>query len=126
MLAQEHEPRFSSGEIHGDVGSVEPLWQILYDHGADVVLSGSEHMYERFAPQTPKGAADPVNGIRQFTVGTGGESHYQVGEIQPNSQVRESNTFGVLKMTLRPDGYDWQFVPVAGKTFTDSGSGSCH
>ena len=71
VLAQEHEPRFSSGEIHGNVGSVEPLWQILYDHGADVVLSGSEHMYERFAPQTPKGAADPANGIRQFTVGTG-------------------------------------------------------
>ncbi len=126
VLAQEHEPRFSSGEIHGNVGSVEPLWQILYDHGADVVLSGSEHMYERFAPQTPKGAADPANGIRQFTVGTGGESHYQVGTIKPNSQVRESNTFGVLKMTLRPDGYDWQFVPVAGKTFTDGGSGSCH
>jgi hypothetical protein len=125
-LAQLHEPRFSSGEVHGNVGSVEPLWEILYEHGADVVLSGSEHMYERFGPQTAEGQADAVNGIRQFTVGTGGESHYQVGDIQPNSQVRESNTFGVLKMTLRPTGYDWQFVPVAGKTFTDSGTGSCH
>ena len=121
-LAQLHEPRFSSGEIHGNVGSVEPLWEILYEHGADVVLSGSEHMYERFGPQTAEGQADATNGIRQFTVGTGGESHYQVGDIQPNSQVRESNTFGVLKMTLRPTGYDWQFVPVAGRTFTDSGS----
>ena len=74
------------------MGSVQPLWQILYEHGADVVLSGSEHMYERFGPQTPTGAADAANGIRQFTVGTGGESHYQVGDIQPNSQVRESNT----------------------------------
>ncbi len=125
-LAQLHEPRFSSGEIHGNVGSVQPLWQILYEHGADVVLSGSEHMYERFAPQTPTGQADATNGIRQFTVGTGGESHYQVGDILPNSQVRESNTFGVLKMTLRPTGYDFQFMPVAGKSFTDSGSGSCH
>jgi acid phosphatase type 7 len=125
-LVQLHEPRFSSGEIHGNVGSVQPLWQILYEHGADVVLSASEHMYERFAPQTPTGGADSVQGIRQFTVGTGGESHYQVGDIKPNSQVRESNTFGVLKMTLRPGAYDWQFVPVAGKTFTDSGSGSCH
>ena len=126
VLAQIHEPRFSSGEIHGSVGSVQPLWQILYEHGADVVLSGSEHMYERFAPQTATGSADPTNGIRQFTVGTGGESHYQVGDIQPNSQVRESNTFGVLKMTLRDGGYDWQFVPVAGRTFTDSGTGACH
>jgi hypothetical protein len=125
-LAQLHEPRFSSGEIHGEVGSVEPLWEILYEHGADVVLSGSEHMYERFAPQTPRGAADATRGIRQFTVGTGGESHYQVGDVLPNSQVRESNTFGVLKMTLRPTGYDWQFVPVAGKSFTDTGTGSCH
>jgi hypothetical protein len=124
-LAQLHEPRFSSGEIHGNVGSVEPLWEILYEHGADVVLSGSEHMYERFAPQDPDGDA-AANGIRQFTVGTGGESHYQVGDVQPNSQVRESNTFGVLRMTLRPTGYDWQFVPVPGRTFTDSGSGSCH
>jgi hypothetical protein len=105
---------------------VEPLWEILYEHGADVVLSGSEHMYERFAPQTPEGAADAAAGIRQFTVGTGGESHYQVGDILPNSQVRESNTFGVLKMTLRPTGYDWQFVPVGGRSFTDTGSGSCH
>jgi acid phosphatase type 7 len=125
-LAQLHEPRFSSGEIHGNVGSVQPLWQILYDHGADVVLSASEHMYERFGPQTPTGTANTAQGIRQFTVGTGGESHYQVGDIKPNSEVRESNTFGVLKMTLRPGAYDWQFVPVAGRTFTDSGTGSCH
>ena len=84
------------------------------------------HVRALRARRRPTGGADAANGIRQFTVGTGGESHYQVGDIQPNSQVRESNTFGVLKMTLRPTGYDWQFVPVAGKTFTDSGSGSCH
>ncbi|HEU0024710.1 MAG TPA: LamG-like jellyroll fold domain-containing protein, partial [Thermoleophilaceae bacterium] len=125
-LAQLHEPRFSSGEVHGNVGSVEPLWEILYEHGADVVLSGSEHMYERFGPQTPDGDADSAAGIRQFTVGTGGQSHYDVGDVQPNSQVRESDTFGVLRMTLRPDSYDWQFVPVAGESFTDAGSGSCH
>jgi hypothetical protein len=125
-LALLHEPRFSSGEVHGNNDSVKPLWQILYDHGVDVVLSGSEHLYERFSPQTPSGVSDPNRGIREFIVGTGGESHYQVGVIKANSQVRESNTFGVIKMTLRPGNYDWQFVPVAGKTFTDSGTGACH
>ena len=81
-LALLHEPRFSSGEIHGNNDSVKPLWQILYDHGVDVVLSGSEHLYERFSPQTPAGVSDPDHGIREFIVGTGGESHYQVGVHQ--------------------------------------------
>ena len=84
------------------------------------------HVYERFAPQTPSAVSDPARGIRQFTVGTGGRSHYTFGAIQPNSEVRDGNTYGVLKLTLRSTGYDWQFVPVAGATFTDSGSGTCH
>jgi hypothetical protein len=89
------------------------------------VLAGHEHVYERFAPQRPNATADDAFGIRQITVGTGGASAYAFGTPQPNSQVRGTTT-GVLKLTLRADGYDFSFIPVAGKTFTDSGSGSCH
>jgi hypothetical protein len=90
------------------------------------VLNGHEHIYERFAPQTPNAAADNVRGIREFVVGTGGASHYGFGTIKANSEVRNNTTNGVLKLTLRAGGYDWQFVPAGGATFTDSGSGACH
>ena len=90
------------------------------------MLSGHEHNYERFAPQDPSGAPDPQRGIREFVVGTGGESHYPFGSPLPTSEVRNAETFGVLKLTLHPTSYDWVFVPVAGETFTDSGSGACH
>jgi hypothetical protein len=103
-----------------------PMWTALYDARADVVLSGHDHLYERFAPQDPVGRADPVDGIRQFTVGTGGESHYPVVDVRPNSEVRSDDTFGVLRLVLGPTGYDWQFIPVAGKTFSDAGSAACH
>lgn len=125
-LAYWHHPRFNSGAEHGNATSVAPFWDALYQHSADVVLNGHEHLYERFAPQTPSALADPSHGIRQFTVGTGGRSHYDFGRVEPNSEVREAYTYGVLKLTLRADGYDWQFVPVAGARFTDAGSGSCH
>jgi hypothetical protein len=125
-LAYWHHPRFNSGASHGNDIDVAPFWDALYQYNADVILNGHEHVYERFAPQTPSATADPVRGIRQFTVGTGGRSHYTFGTIQPNSEVRDGNTYGVLKLTLRATGYDWQFVPVAGATFTDSGSGTCH
>jgi hypothetical protein len=125
-LAYWHHPRFNSGASHGNDTDVAPFWDALYQYNADVILNGHEHVYERFAPQTPSAVADPARGIRQFTVGTGGRSHYTFGAIQPNSQVREGNTYGVLKLTLRSTGYDWQFVPVAGASFTDSGSGTCH
>ncbi len=124
-LAYWHHPRFSSGS-HGNSTAVQPLWQALYDAGADVVVSSHDHDYERFAPQTPSRAADPAYGIRQFVAGMGGKSHYGFGTIQPNSEVRNSDTYGVLKFTLRATSYDWQFVPEAGKTFTDSGTTSCH
>jgi hypothetical protein len=125
-LAYWHHPRFSSGE-HGDDLAVAPLWQLLSTAGADIVLNGHDHDYERFAPQTPSGAADPATGIREFVVGTGGKSHYRFTKpAEPNSQVRNGDTFGVLELTLHPTGYDWRFVPVAGGTFTDSGSGTCH
>jgi hypothetical protein len=124
-VAYWHHPRFSSGS-HGDTSLVEPLWQALYDGNADLVLSGHDHLYERFGPQTSTGVADPVRGIREFVVGTGGRSHYSFSSPQPNSEVRNSDTFGVLKLTLHADSYDWAFVPEAGRTFTDSGSDNCH
>ncbi len=125
-LAYWHHPRFNSGASHGNNTTVQALWQALYDANADVILAGHEHTYERFAPQTPAGVADPIRGIRQFIVGTGGRSHYALGALQPNSQVFDGTTYGVLKLTLSAGSYSWQFVPVAGATFTDSGSGSCH
>ncbi|MGH7674027.1 MAG: metallophosphoesterase family protein [Gemmatimonadales bacterium] len=124
-LAYWHHPRFSSGE-HGSDDSPAPLWQALYDAGADVVISGHDHTYERFAPQTPAGAADPARGIREFVVGTGGASLYDFTTIAANSEARGNTTHGVLKLSLRPSGYDWEFIPVAGGTFRDSGSGRCH
>jgi len=124
-LAYWHHPRFSSGP-HGSDAASQPIWQALYDAGADLVLSGHDHDYERFAPQDPAGNADPARGIREFVVGTGGKSHYGLSTSRPNSEVFDGGTFGVLELTLRAGGYDWRFVPVAGQTFTDSGSGGCH
>ena len=103
-----------------------PSWDALYAAGADVVLSGHDHDYERFAPQTSGGVADPARGIREFVVGTGGKRHYAFGTIRANSQTRNSDTNGVLKLTLHASSYDWRFVPEAGMTFSDSGSDSCH
>ncbi|MFL5761147.1 MAG: metallophosphoesterase family protein, partial [Thermomicrobiales bacterium] len=125
-LAYWHHPRFSSGAEHGNDGAMAPLWQALYDQGAELVLSGHDHDYERFAPQTPNGTLDPSFGIREFVVGTGGKSHYPFGSVQANSQVRNNTTYGILKLTLHASGYDWQFLPVAGGSFTDAGSGACH
>jgi hypothetical protein len=125
-LAYWHHPRFNSGASHGNNTAVANFWNALYAYGADVVLNGHEHIYERFAPQTPDAIADPVNGIRQFTVGTGGRSHYTIGTVKANSEVRNGSTYGVLKLTLHATSYDWEFVPVAGATFTDAGTGQCH
>jgi len=124
-LAYWHEPRFSSGTTHGSSSSFDQFWRDLYAAGADIILNGHEHNYERFAPQSPGATADP-KGIREFVVGTGGVSHgYSFGTPIANSEVRNSTTWGVIKLTLHSGSYDWQFVPVAGGVFTDSGSGSC-
>jgi hypothetical protein len=127
-LAYWHHPRFSSGikPSHALHPEMTPIWQALYDGGAEVVLNGHEHNYERFAPQDPTGKADPARGIRQFTVGTGGKDFDPLGNPFPNSEVRNWDTFGVLKLTLHPRSYDWEFIPVADKTFHDSGTGVCH
>jgi hypothetical protein len=125
-LAYWHHPRFSSDALHGNNAAVGPFWEALYDYGADLVLSAHAHDYERFAPQTPAGVADPAFGVRQIVVGTGGSSHYGFQGVKPNSQVRNATAFGVLKLTLHPESYDWRFLPQAGKTFTDSGTTACH
>jgi calcineurin-like phosphoesterase family protein len=124
-LAYWHHPRFSSGE-HGDSSNVQGLWQALYDYGAELVLVGHDHDYERFAPMNASGDADPTFGVREIVVGTGGRSHYAFGSTQPNSEVRNNTAWGILKLTLRSNSYDWQFLPVAGQTFSDSGSTACH
>lgn len=124
-LAYWHHPRFSSGP-HGGEAAMEGFWQALYEQAADVVLAGHAHAYERFAPQKPNGEPDPVGGLRQFIVGTGGGSHHPFeGPPIANSAVRNADTFGVLKLTLRATSYEWQFLPVAGSAFTDSGVERC-
>ncbi|MDQ3880216.1 MAG: metallophosphoesterase [Chloroflexota bacterium] len=122
-LAYWHHPRFSSAQ-HGSDATYDAFWQALYEAHADVVLVGHDHVYERFAAQSPGGAAD-AGGIRQFTVGTGGRSHYEFGAPIANSELRDNTTYGVLELTLRASGYEWEFVSVAGGTFTDVGSASC-
>lgn len=125
-LAYWHHPRFSSGH-HGSEVVFEAFWQALYEHDADVVLAGHDHVYERFAPQKPNSEPDPVRGLRQFVVGTGGDRLRKfAGPAIANSEVRNDNTFGVLKLTLYPASYGWQFIPVAGRNFTDSGTARCH
>jgi len=127
-LAYWHHARFSSGTTHGSEPQTQPLWQALYEAGADVVLSGHEHNYERFALQTPDGRADAARGIREFVVGTGGGGAYRFGPPIANSETR-STDYGVLKLTLTPQSYRWQFIAVPeglGRAFADSGSGACH
>jgi hypothetical protein len=123
ILATFHIPLFSSGGRASP--NARPLWDQLYAAHADVVLDGHDHIYERFAPQSPTGAADPA-GIREFIVGTGGENHTSIASVAANSEVRNTDTYGVLRLTLHNGSYAWRFVPEAGKTFTDTGTGTCH
>ena len=113
-------------ESTAPVTAPQPLWQALYDYNADVIISGHDHNYQRFAPQTPVGVADPGRGIRQFVVGTGGISHYVFSTPIANTEAYNTDAWGVLKLTLYAASYTWEFVPVAGMTYTDSGSGACH
>ena len=125
VLAYWHKPLFSSGSSHGGNSAMKPFWDTLYAAKADLILAGHEHNYERFAKQNPAGAADS-NGIREFVIGTGGVGSYSFGSAIPNSQVRFTGGFGVVKFTLRTDSYDWTFVPATGTTFSDSGSATCN
>src|SRR5256885_17032772 len=128
-LAYWHHPRFFSGLSASGNSAVQTLWDDLYAAGADVVLNAHYENYERFGPQAPDGTPDASFGIREFVVGTGGAGHNSFGSPAANSEVRNSSTYGVLKLTLSTDGsnaYTWEFVPIAGSSFTDTGSGGCH
>ncbi len=124
-LAYWHHPLFSSGP-NGNYDMMKASWDALYAANVEVVMNGHDHTYERFFPQDPDGVADSQQGIREFVVGTGGAPLYQFEAEKPNSEVRNDDTHGVLKLTLRSGSYDWEFLPVAGGTFTDFGSSSCH
>jgi len=122
-LAYWHHPRFGSAASE----RMRPAWRALYDAGAELVLSGDVHAYERLAPLDPLGQPDAERGIRQFVVGTGGAP---LGEFaagaQADVEVRHSGAHGVLELSLTPSGYAWEFVPAGGAAFTDSGSAACH
>ena len=124
VLTYWHHPRFSSGKDHGDHPHMNALYKILYQHGVSILVSGHDHIYERFAPQNPEGKAD-AKGVRQFIAGTGGAPLYRIGAVKPNSEVRNGNFHGVLAFTLNPTSYEWEFRPVAGQTFRDRGSAAC-
>ena len=124
-IAYFHHPRFSSAR-HGSQYEMQQFWDILYAAGVDVVVSAHDHVYERFGPQDPDGNRDHRRGIRQFTVGTGGAELYEFHTILPNSEVRISDSHGVLALALGNQRYGWAFIPVEGGTVRDSGSGVCH
>lgn len=126
VVAYWHHARFSSGR-HGSSNATAALWRALYEHGAELVLTGHDHSYERFAPLDATGAVDRIRGIRQFVVGTGGRSHYRFpGPPLPGTEARNDDTFGVLVLRLHASGYEWEFVPAADGTFTDRGWGPVH
>ena len=124
-IALWHHPQFSSG-YHGADPSTRPFWDALYAAGAEIILNGHEHDYERFAPQTPA--------VRPTRASVSGSSSWaragrRSGSSRPtaaNSEVKDATSWGVLKLTLHASSYDYVFVPIAGDAFTDSGSGSCH
>lgn len=127
-MALWHQPRFLSSNTPGfiEAPNRKVLWDDLYDANVDVIVNGHQHQYERMAPLAADGSPDSVRGIRQFNVGTGGESvHLPQVAINPHSEVLAA-AFGVLQLTLYADRYDWRFIPVAGESFTDAGSGTCH
>ena len=124
--AYTHHPRFSSGD-HGDDTSVGPFFQALYDYHADLLMYGHDHHYERFAPAKPDGTVDNANGLRSLLIGTGGRALYTAKSTSAGpSEVFNNNTFGVGKFQLTATGYTMDFVPVAGRTFTDHVTGNCH
>ena len=125
VLAMWHEPRFSTGP-HGDLPDVGPFWDALYAAGAELILNGHDHVYERYLPIDPAENADPAHGIMEIVAGTGGIGGVTFASSDPDRVAGDDQTFGVLKLTLHPTSFDWQFIPVAGKTFSNSGSGSCH
>lgn len=127
VLAYWHHPLFTNGpHANNEGGGAGDLWSLLYQANAEIVLNGHDHHYQRWAPQRPDGQVDGARGIREFVVGTGGAGLTSPNRTPANLEVGRADTFGVLVLTLKSGGYTWKFTPVAGKTFTDSGSGNCH
>jgi acid phosphatase type 7 len=124
-LAYWHQPRFASGHYSNDA-DYQPFWELLFDDGAEIVLNGHDHNYQRYAPMTPTGTRNDEKGIREFIVGTGGKNHTGVDASGTNREAAEDSTYGVLKLTLGDGSYSWQFVPDTRGGYTDTGSGSCH
>jgi hypothetical protein len=123
-LAYWHIPVWTSGGRSSP--NMATITKMLYNSNADLILTGHDHIYERFAPQDYNGNLDLARGIRSFVVGTGGANHTTIPALTANSEVTNANTFGVLKVTLHAGSYDWKFVPVSGGSFTDSGTQACH
>jgi 3',5'-cyclic AMP phosphodiesterase CpdA len=124
-LAFWHHPRFSSG-LHGNNKALDIFWRDLYAARAELVLSGHDHDYERFAPQGLNDTVDLKQGIRQFVIGSGGKNLYPFKTVRANSEVRNNDTYGILKLTLQPQGYTWDYKPIPGSDFTDQGKATCH
>jgi hypothetical protein len=124
ILAFWHHARFSSGP-HGDNVYMDPIWETLAQHHASIVISGHDHSYERLAPLDAMGQVDEQHGIRSFIVGTGGARLYNFSLRRPYSEAWNGKTWGVLKLNLFQGGYSWEFIPVAGGHYHDSGEGQC-
>lgn len=125
-VAYWHHPLFNNGAKHGGSPKMKAIWQALYDFGADVVINGHEHDYERFAPQSPEGTLDPTRGIREFIVGTGGKKEKGHFTSNHNSEYQAKGVFGVLKLTLHPRSYEFEFIQAGDRKVLDSGGGQCH
>lgn len=125
VAAYWHHPRWSSGR-HGSDPAVAGLWKALYEAGAEIVLNGHDHTYERFAPQSGSGSLDEERGVVEFVVGTGGYTHYEFPKVLPASRARNDAAFGVLELTLSPGSWSARFVPIVGQTFADTAAGTCH
>ena len=123
-MALWHHPRFSSGE-HGNQDQVAPFWQALYSAGAELVVNGHDHDYERFAPMDPNGQETRPGGIREIVAGTGGGALRPFNQPAANSEFRLAGSYGVLRLTLHPASYDWEFLPANG-TVADAGTAPCH
>ncbi|MFN2565890.1 MAG: metallophosphoesterase [Gemmatimonadaceae bacterium] len=125
-LAFWHHARYSSGRNHGSTPRLAPLWEALYEANADVVLQAHDHVYERLAPLGPRGRPEEERGMRSFVIGTGGAGVHGFGRTVVGSEIRYNGGPGVLKLTLRPDGYAWEFIAAVPTGFTDRGEGRCH
>jgi hypothetical protein len=124
-LAYWHHPLVSSGNRHGNHPHMRRVVEILFRHSVDIAVAGHDHIYERFAPLDPDGKAHP-QGLRHFIVGTGGVELYRIGTVKAHSEARNAASHGVIKFTLHRNGYEWEFVPIAGQSFRDRGSAVCH